>query len=111
MIQNSFSNMKEDRQFSFCRYYKGEKKNPYPSTDMDSTYWQLEYMWFNDVDPDDDSMYINQLFLDYPHCFDFLDVPTSLAAFLYDQYRQSGSRSNGFDEFLDSFINSHKKTP
>ena len=69
-----------NERIKLCRYYKGEKKNPYNATGMHHTYWELEYMWVNQVM--DDHTLMN------------------------DQFYHFGGKKDGFENCLYSYLES-----
>ena len=97
-----------NERIKLCRYYKGEKKNPYNATGMHHTYWEIEYMWVNQVMDDHTLMneYLSNFAFDFPDLMSFISTPLSLKAFMYDQFYHFGGKKDGFENWLYSYLES-----
>ena len=87
-------------------YYKGEGRNPFLENTVSATYWELEQIWYNMVLGSAlESEYLSNFFNDFPNLLDNVSslIPTSLKAFMYDQYCHVGGSygaQGGFESWL-----------
>lgn len=93
---------------SLLHYYKGEDKNPFDIDTPSNSYWELEYMWYNQVVNDEymTKEYLEEFFIDFPGLCDNIskETPTSLKSFLYNRYTQFGGSKEGFESWLMQYI-------
>ena len=93
-----------------CLYYNGEESNPFDKTDRRSAYWELERIWLKQVKNDDilSSEYLSNFIHDFPDCLSKVskNTPTSLKAFMYDQYCHTGGSGQGFEAWLVNYFTS-----
>jgi hypothetical protein len=80
----------------YCRYYKGEKNNPYPYTDARYTAWKIEALY---VELWPDSPMLLDCLNDYirrglAEFCQFDDTPIHLKAFLMNRYFQYAERED-----------------
>lgn len=100
--------MKEADLLQYCRYYKGERENPYEGKDQNkSMLWFYEKMWVDMAgsnDPDsllaDYCLYLNR---DLPELVNNDHAPMSLTALLYDRYTHFGGGPEGFKNLLKEY--------
>ena len=100
--------------FSYCRYYKGEKKNPFPDYDVRALLWDYERNWCEIQRNKDDFMHdivceYNVNGLDDFEPYD--GVPVSLKAFLFNRYCHwnSGSPYDCIEPFKKWYNDTYKK--
>lgn len=89
-----------------CRYYKGEKENPF--RDSRTTLWSLEHNWVKMSSSEDvfDSTllgeYIKELRLALPELANDKGTNPSLVALLFDRYTHFGGSASGFTKWLSN---------
>lgn len=94
----------------FCRYYKGEKENPYKSGNK-ALFWDYERVWI-DLSVDKDEMLGNMLD-EYISAglseFEMQDdTPIILKAYLFNRFCQYSERID-IDAFKKFYLNEYKK--
>ena len=97
--------------FSYCRYYKGEKTNPFPEGDARALLWEYERTWCEMQTKKDASMH--DMMYDYNihglSDFEPYDgVPVSLKAFLFNRF--SHWIEANADAFKEWYNDTYKKT-
>ena len=100
--------MNKDDILKYCRYYKGQKANPYTDGDK-ALLWDYERKWVDDMSKEPDfsdylSDYIAVGLRDFSM---FDDVPITLKAMLFNRYAQSAYSMKdavpGFKEFYQKY--------
>ena len=76
---------------------------------MRHSYWELEYMWVNQVMDDHTLMneYQINFAFDFPNLMSFISAPVSLKAFMYDQYCNFGGSKDGFEDWIFNYLQSY----
>lgn len=100
--------MKKADLLQFCRYYKGEKENPYEGKDQNkSMLWFYEQIWADMVSGNNpDSLladYCLYLKRDLPELVNNDHAPMSLTALLYDRYTHFGGGPEGFKSLFKEY--------
>ena len=100
---------KSDSYLPLLLYYKSEKENPYPLTDIRATYWTLERTWVKEVAYVNDVIefeYMGNFMDDFPDLLANIsrDLPTSLKGFMYDQYCHVGGSKEGFPIWFRNYV-------
>ena len=100
--------MNKDELLKFCRYYKGQKTNPYTDSDK-AMLWDYERKWIVDLSNDYDfsdylSEYISVGLRDFSM---FDDGPITLKAVLFNRYAKNAYSIKdavpGFKEFYQKY--------
>ena len=100
--------MKKEGLLKFCRYYHGEKTNPYEGDK--AMLWNYERAWIEDSKNDSES--ISEYLSDYltyglRDFSKFDTIPVTLKAFLFNRYAKSAySMSDavaGFKDFYEKY--------
>lgn len=95
----------------YCRYYKGEKTNPFPYDDVRSLLWDYEKAWCEIQRTHDAKM--NDILRDY-NLYGLSDyepydgVPVSLKAYLFDRFSNWMGVHNS-DDFKKWYTETYKK--
>lgn len=89
--------MNKNDLIAFCRYYKGQKENPYTFKDHKYTAWKIERLYVQNYLRNDDT--ISDFVVDYVRheMTDFHkedDVPMTLKAFLMNRFFQYNDRED-----------------
>lgn len=96
--------MQENDLLPFCRYYKGEKENPYDGTK--GCLWEYERVWINHY-INEDIDYSYRLMTEYLDAglsdFNNKDgVPITLKALLFNRY-EHWNQCGGFEEWYNKY--------
>ena len=92
----------------YCKYYKGEDKCPYSSESAESTFWELEQMWVNIVNPSEETWerMILEFTFEYPDGILYItDTPVGLKATIFDQYCHFNGSEDGFENYIKTYFN------
>lgn len=79
---------KRDKLLTSCRYYKGEKENPYKD-DNKALFWEYEKKWLEMFLDESDTLVAYRDEYEKDGLLDFEskdDVPTTLKAMLYNRF-------------------------
>lgn len=97
----------------YCRYYRGEKENPFEGTK--GMLWQWEKTWVLNLteNNEEDEKYMSQILEDYllAGLKDFEkwdDTPITLKALLYNRF-DHWNESEGFEPFYRKYYSSDKE--
>lgn len=93
--------MDKQRLIKYCRYYKGERANPFK--DSRSSLWEIERIWVkmvNSASPLLDE-YIEETRFPILSLAKIKDMPPSMVALLLDRYTHFGGTADGFLVWLD----------
>lgn len=92
---------------ALCKYYKGEVECPFDYGTIQRTFWDLEQGWVKLVLTNEtrSANYALEFSLDFPDNLDYIDIPLTLKAAMYDRYYHFMDGKDGFPEFLIAYIN------
>lgn len=98
---------------SFCRYYKGQDKDPYTNDQEKSFMWVLEKGWVECYQSDEGkerlASYINDYSNDGLSQFEMRDnTPASLKAYLYNRFQQ-WNEGDGFEQWYTDIYRRSKE--
>lgn len=98
---------KSKNAIALCKYYKGEEENPFDIKSIQRTFWTLEQSWVKLVLTNEtrSANYALEFSLDFPDNLDYIDIPLTLKATMYDRYYHFMDGKDGFPEFLLAYIN------
>lgn len=104
-----------EKLFDYCRYYKGEKTNPFKNDDERALLWDYERAWCDMQRTRDE--YVNDMVNEYNVSglteFEPYDgTPVSLKAFLFNRYCHwnSGSTYDCVEPFKSWYKGTYTKT-
>lgn len=108
--------MKKEDLILFCRYYKGEKNNPYEEKYQDkASLWDYERFWIEHNFTEDGRYLLSEYINDYTSVglalFEMQDdTPVSLKALLFNRYChwRSGSMIECVEPFKDFYLKYYK---
>lgn len=100
--------MKDADLLQYCRYYKGERRNPYKGKDQNKMMlWSYEQIWADMASGNTpDSLlaeYCLYLHRDLPELVNNDYAPMSLTALLYDRYMHFGGGAEGFKKLFEEY--------
>lgn len=100
--------MKESDLLQYCRYYKGERENPYEGKDQNKAMlWLYERIWVDMASGDTPdpllAEYCLYLHRDLPEFVNNDHAPMSLTALLYDRYTHFGGGTDGFKKLFEDY--------
>lgn len=97
--------MANEEALKFCRYYHGEPETPFDLDDIKSTYWSIEETWIKLVV--DNETRSDNLLLPFMVDFggmDYVHIPVTLKATIYDQFCHFGGSKGEFMDFLLAYL-------
>lgn len=101
--------MKKDDLLRFCRYYRGESRNPFTNDGTRALLWDYERSWVSDnLKEGDFSDYLNDYIAVGLQDFSkYDDTPVTLKAVLFNRYAKTAYTMQdavpGFKEFYQKY--------
>lgn len=101
--------MKKEDLLKFCRYFRGENRNPFTKDETHAMLWEYERTWVSDsLKGGDFSDYLSEyLAVGLQDFSKFDDTPVTLKAMLFNRYAKSAYTIQdavpGFKEFYQKY--------